>query len=253
MQRLSRDVGLVLLAVCCGLVVAFVPMNSIRALAAVLLVLVLPGAAFARALFGEEESRPERLLLTLGLSAPLVAIAALIIDTAGVPLDRRAWAIAAVVVVTACSAFAFTRRRPTTRAARASASPDAFDVIVILIAIEVIVGAVGLSLLPLKAPAGTPGYTALWLQPSRARSATAVVSSAQLEWATFRLVTATNGTVRTRRTFQLPPGGRRRFHVPVTGSASRVVAVLHRLDAKAPVQRVELLLPSRRATAGAVQ
>jgi hypothetical protein len=155
------------------------------------------------------------------------------------------------VVVTACSAFTFAQRRPTRRAARASASPHAFDVIVIFVAIEIAVGAVGLGVIPLKAPAATPGSTALWLQPSRARTATAVVSSAELERATFRLVVTTNVAVLTRRTFSLPPGDRRRFHIAVAGSASRVVAVLHRLGAKAPAQRVELALGSGRSTAGA--
>ncbi len=250
MQRLNRDVVLVLLAVCCGLVVVFGPIDAVRVPAAVMLVLVLPGVAFARTLFGEQQSWPERLVLALGLSAPLVAIAALVIDAAGAPLDRSVWAVAAVVVVTGCSAFSFAQRRPAGRAARASASPPTFDVIVILVAIEVVVGAVGLSLIPLKAPAATPGYTALWLQPSGGRTATAVVSSAELERATFRLVVATNGTVLTRRTFSLPPGGRRRFHMAVTGSGARVVAVLGRVGAKAKAQRVELMLGSGRATAG---
>jgi hypothetical protein len=240
MPQLRRSSTAVLLAACCGLVVAFVPSLPLRVIAGTTLLLVLPGFVFARALL-RGEKWPERLLVTLGGSAVIVALLALFLDMIRVPLERATWAAALGLLVAVGSIAAGGVRSEPDR----SAWPVVrrVDALFLAIAAAALTAALFIGTKPLRAPAATPGYAALWVEPQGARGAVAVVGSGTFQPGTFRLVVAVNGrVVASKPHIAISPGEEYRFPIPAPlRRGSRVTALLDRLGERpAARQRAEL-------------
>jgi hypothetical protein len=242
MQQLRRKPTTVLLAAGCGMVVAFVPSLPLRVIAGTTLVLVLPGFVFARALL-RGEKWPERLLVTLGGSAVIVALLALFLDAVRVPLERATWAAALTLLVAGGSVAAGRVRSEADR----SAWPVVrrVDALLVVVAAAALTAALAIGTKPLRAPAATPGYAALWVEPEGARDAVAVVASGKFHPATFRLVVSVDGrVVASKPHLAIGPGEEYRFPIPAPlRPGSRVTALLDRLgDPLHARQRAELTL-----------
>jgi hypothetical protein len=225
MQQLRRSSTAVLLAACCGFVVAFVPSLPLRVIAGTTLVLVLPGFVVARALL-RGEKWPERLLVTLGGSAVIVALLALFLDMIHVPLERAAWAAALGLLVAVGSVAAGGVRSEPDRSAWPVVRRS--DALFLAVAAAALTAALFVGTKPLRAPASTPGYAELWVEPEGARNAVAVVASGTFQRATFRLVVAVNGrVVASKPRIAISPGGEYRFPIPAPlRPGSRVTALL---------------------------
>jgi hypothetical protein len=233
MRRLSADVALPALAAACAAAVLVLPAGSItRGLAGVVLVAVLPGAAFARAVLPDPDRAPERLLVALGMSATIVALAAIALDVVGVPLERAVWAPVLVVLTAAASIASIVRRRDAPRRSFSLPRIGRTDAVNLVLASAVICVAVWLGTTPLRPPPGTPGYTALWMEPERAGLTAVVVSSAETRPTRYRLVLKVGaGVLGASAPFTLAPGQRFRADVQLPpGPDARVTTLLYRVN-----------------------
>src|SRR4029079_19654256 len=104
MPRHFRELAVSILAACCGAAVLVLHAGS-RALliAAIALVLILPGLAIERALLSLDERGPERLVVALGASAAIAVLGAIILDLIGLPLEADVWAPVLVTVTVVAS------------------------------------------------------------------------------------------------------------------------------------------------------
>lgn len=122
-QPLSVDLVLCCLAVALmALAVLALPGSPLRAVLVAPALLLVPGYLLLQALFPVRAERPRHLLLSLGVSPPLVALLAL--ATALVPGGFREGTILATVAAGSLmlAALAWTRRR--TRAAQKGRGPE---------------------------------------------------------------------------------------------------------------------------------
>ncbi len=233
MRRPSRELAVPVLAVlCCAAVIALPAGSPARLIAAIALVLILPGAAVGYALLGAAQRRPERLVVALGASAAIVTLAAIILDSAGVPLKAAVWAPVLVIVTLVASAVGYIRDLHLPRRGLRPARPRPADALLIAGSLALIAGALVLGTTPLSAPGGTPGYTALWIQADAGRGVTAIARSGQLHPARYQLSVRVDGrTVVASPSFRLTPGDAYRARVlPPLRSGARVTALLYRLD-----------------------
>jgi hypothetical protein len=114
--------------------------------------------------------------------------------------------------------------------------------------LALIAGALLLGTTPLRAPGGSAGSTALWIEANGARRAAAIARSGDLQTARYELsVTVDGRTVAAAPSFRLAPGEQHRVPVPPPLRAgARVGALLYRLDhgARRLSRRAELTLGS---------
>jgi hypothetical protein len=240
MQQLRRRSTTVLLAAGCGMV-AFVPGLPLRLAAGTTLLLVLPGFVFARGVLRGGEKWPERLLVTLGGSAVIVALVALFLDAVRVPLERATWAAALALLVAGGSVAAGRVRSEADR--HAWPVLRRVDVLLVVAAAAALTAALVVGTKPLRAPTTTPDYAALWVEPEGARGAVAVVASGKFHAATFRLVVAVDGrVVASNPHLAIGPGEEYRFPIPASlDPGSRVTALLDPLGERPDArQRAEL-------------
>jgi hypothetical protein len=243
MRRLFREPVLPVLAASCGVAVRVLPAGSpVRTIAAVVLVLVLPGAALGHAVLPRGERGPERMLVALGASTAVVALAAIALDVVGLPLKSAVWAPVLVILTLVGFAVGSLRDSRSKRRRLRPAPLRPADALLIGVSLALITGAVVLGTTPLRAPAGTPGSTALWIEANGPRHAVAVARSGQLQTARYKMsVTVDGRTVAASPSFSLAPGEQRRLPVPrPLRSGARVGALLYRLDQGAPRRRAVL-------------
>jgi uncharacterized membrane protein len=246
MQRLSRkDVALPLALGCC-LPLVLGPIEPLRVVAGVALVLAFPGFALMRALLGDRGQWPERLLVTLAATTVLVAVGGLFLDALGFALDRGTWAFLLVAFAAAGWTASIFRRRPRTRhTGAATLRPTLRDALLIAVSLSVFASALVLGSHPLKAPAATPGYTAMWLQSDTGRRVIVHVASNERRPTAYQVLVAVDGQVIAARSrLALSAGAEWRSSVPGTFRAgSHVTATLYRLDGRTRShQRAELTL-----------
>jgi hypothetical protein len=231
-----------LLALGCGAVVAFIPSPPLRVAAGMALVLVLPGLVVAGAVLRGRETWPERMLVTLGGSVGIVALVALFLDAFHVALTRTTWA-AVLALLVAGGSIVSSRRRPCGAERRVWPAVRWMDAALVAAAAAALAAALAIGTKPLRPPAATPGYAAVWIEPKAARHAVAVVESGELHPATFRLAVAVEGRiVASEPHVTVAPGEQYRLPVPTSlRPGSRVTALLERLGDPAHArQRAEL-------------
>jgi hypothetical protein len=237
MQRLFREPVLPVLAASCGAAVVVLPAGSpARLIAGIALVLVLPGAALGRAALPRRELSPEPMLVALGASAIVVALGASFLDVVDVPLKPTVWApVLAILTVVGSVVGSLRDLRPNRGGLRISPSTPT-DALMIGASLALIAGAVTLGTKPLRAPAGTPGSSALWIEANGTGHAAAIARSGELRSGQYELSVTVNGrTVAASPPFRLTPGEQHRVPAPSPLPAeARVGALLYRLDHGAP-------------------
>jgi len=257
MRLWFRELVLPVLAASCGAAILVLSAGSpARVIAGVALVLILPGAALGRAVLPRGERIPEHLLVALGASAVLVALGAIALDVVGIPLEPTVWAPVLVILTVVGSALGTLRagaaardrglRSKWTGLRLAPVRPT--EALMIGTSLALIAGALLLGTTPLRAPGGSAGSTALWIEANGARRAAAIARSGDLQTARYELsVTVDGRTVAAAPSFRLAPGEQHRVPVPPPLRAgARVGALLYRLDhgARRLSRRAELTLGS---------
>jgi uncharacterized membrane protein len=243
------------LAVLSAVVVTYVrDPTSVRALFAVLLLLVLPGYSVTALIFARHAVDWERhLLLAIALSISVSIVVALILNLTPLGLDAHTWA-AALSAISCCACVVAAARRwddvlPIIRRPRFALR----DVVFFLVAALVLGYAVFLGRTPLSAK-NVQGYTALWLVPGHAKTTTSVrvgVISGELHPASYRLIVRFGKRVAFKHTVsKLMPGQQftatvRLHSVPVRRTP--VVALLYRQGRPHSVYRWARLWPVQRA------
>jgi hypothetical protein len=235
------------LASLCGIAIVLLSSGSpVRLVAGFALILLLPGVALARAVLPSRERAPELVGVALAASIIVVTLLALGLDVVGVPLKPAAWA-SVLVILTAigCAVTVLREIRPEAAAFRLPL-PRPADALLFGASLAVLAGAVVLGTMPLEAPAGTPGSTAVWIERDGARGATAVARSGNPHTGRYRLsVTVDGQTVAKSPRFRLVPGEEYRLPIPLQlNPGAHVRAQLYGLDRRGPHQprRVELTL-----------
>jgi hypothetical protein len=212
---------------------ADVSSGALRVIAGILLVLVLPGYALGRALFPRRSpGGPERILISLALSAAVAVLGAPLMGSTPLSLTRHTWPALLCVVTLAGCLLAWRAGRDAPIRVVGWTLPRARDVALLATAIAVASGAIALARTPLDAPDGVSGYTELWMVP-RGDKLELGVGSAELEPRTYRLeVTADGRSVRRWKAIRLEPGDRWVTTLPaaIGGAPKSVDAYLYRLD-----------------------
>ena len=243
MSRQLNDLTVVMVsAVVCAVLTQLAPaLPLIRLLCALPLVLFLPGYAMSAAILPRRFfGPPERLLLNLGLSLIVVALAGLVLYWLGWPLQTGTWAIVLSGFTVCASAIAWWRRR------RSHSVDDPLpklhfnlsrrDGLLLGLAVLVAVVAIGLARMPTP-PKGVAGYTLLWMIPAgdgNANDYRLGVNSMEFSAASYRLQVMLDGQViREWPELQLAPG--ESWETPIALQADRVgagslEATLYRLD-----------------------
>jgi hypothetical protein len=236
-RRPFRELIFPAIAASCGLAVCVLSAGSpVRLIAAVALVLVLPGAGFGRAVLPRGERWPEHMLVALGASAAIVALAAIVLDVVGLPLKSTVWAPVLATLTVVGFGVGSLRDSPSPRRRLRLIPVRPVDALMIGASLALIAGAMVLGTTPLRAPAGTPGSTALWIEADGPRRAVAVARSGELQTARYAMsVTVDGRRVAASPSFSLAPGEERRLPVPQPlRPGARVGVLLYRLDQGAP-------------------
>jgi len=244
--KLKRDADLVatgLLAAGGALVIEHAPYAYVRLAFALPLLFVLPGYAIVQALFaGRPRSLSQLSLLTLGLSLSVSILTALVLSLATNGLRAGSWLIVVVVIVLGACWIAL-RRRQTLEPETSSMETRPLvpvqlrvrwrDVILLVLAAIVIVGALVFARTPLPAK-NVQGYTALSIgQASTGTPPTVRVSvtSQELQTRLFRVEVTSDTNVTYAKRIQLVPGQRWsatiRVPSPPRGREVRVEAALY--------------------------
>jgi hypothetical protein len=252
--RPRLDLLLAAAAVVCGIVCVLAPDTAwIRAPFAVVLLLVLPGVAAARALLPRCEDPALLVALTVGLSLATGVVGGVEIAAFGA-LSTVAW-VSLAVGLTICGAMVALRRRPSRPAPRAgddrpsarhSAARRIGTLSAAAAALVMIGVAVGLARTPLPVP-DDRGYTVLSVSPAAGRENAVTVSASSHEARTrrFQLVTQVSGRPRERRTVSIAPGGRVDVvvGVPVAPAGEVTAALVEVGPPRRVYRRVRMALP----------
>lgn len=234
MRRLCADTALPMLAGACGVMAIVLPGGSApRGLAGILLVSVLPGTAFARALLPGRGHAPERALVGLGISVAVVALAAVALYGLGLPLEPAVWVPVLLLVTAAGSVVSMFRRRPATmRRPRGRW----WEALLLVLAAAVVFATVWLGTTPLPPPSRTPGYTAVWMAARSNGRAVVVATSAEMTATSYRLeVRAPGRVLDVSPTFTLRPGQRYREVIRLRDAGPRwATALLYRVERGTP-------------------
>jgi hypothetical protein len=235
---LRRNADLVrtaLLSLGCGLVVEIVHSSAIRLIAAILLLLILPGYSLCAAIFARHRlGLPFVVLLSLGLSLSSVALGSILVDQMPFGLRSRSWTLFTLLLVCAACAVAAGRRATSQSLVSLPRTRIRLqDVVLFLAAALIAAGAVGFGRTPLPANK-VQGYTALWLLPPKSRSGAALrvgVQSGELQEETYRLVVRQGPhLLYIRRSLTLRPGDSWTAPIAMSSApADRPVAVTARL------------------------
>jgi uncharacterized membrane protein len=256
--RQHRDLELTAAAaVLCAVVAVAVPVEAISILAAVPLVLLLPGYAVTAAAFGSRRlPGPQLLVLSLGTSLSVLVLGSLLLNYMPGGVREASWApLLVILIVAACEAAARRREGPSEwtgplpRLPRLSGS----DRLLALGAGVAVLAALLLAWTVLPAKHAL-GYTQIWMLPTvsqdRPVMRIGVVSQEQdpmsyeivLESAQSRSVVL-SGMV-------LKPGDSRVINVPIvpskaTAPGKKLNAYLYRSDRlQVPYRRVTAYVPS---------
>jgi hypothetical protein len=233
-----------------GVLVGDLGPAALRVTAGLLLLLVLPGYALGRALFGERSlGGPERVLVSLALSTAVAIFDTLLVNASSLALTRHTWAatLGGVTIVGCLIASIGADVKP--RMGRLTL-PRVRDIALLAAAIAITSGAIALGRTPLDAPDGVTGYTELWLTPRDGRFELGVASE-ELGPATYRLILVADGrVVRQWSRIGLNTGGRWVKELPagVGRSTGSLNAYLYKLDHPKTVYRRVRVSPGASAS-----
>lgn len=180
---------LIIAATCACLAGALLGPEQLRVPLALVLLTVLPGAAFAELLLGRSrDSGAERWLVTLALSFATLIVGGLILDgTVGITKESVVGLAVGVSIVVAIAALVVNRLSPGEslgpRGPRTRVS--ILDGVIFAAAAALVVVAIAYARTPLPAR-GVQGYTVLWITPNDT-SLTLGVKSQELEPMQYRL------------------------------------------------------------------
>ena len=225
-----------LAAVACALVVALVPWEIVRLVAALPLALFLPGYAVIAAAFGPHDlALPQRVTLSVATSLMVLALGAFVLNVFPFGLETASWAVLLpLVVIAACRGAAIRREPPAQGKRRAPAlpRPAAGGIALGVVALVIAVAALAIAQKPLPAD-DAAGFTALWMLPtdsSEEAVAVGVVSNRQNP-ASYRLKVSLGKDQSKSFRVRLDPGEERVYEVDVPPRASgrtHVVSSLYR-------------------------
>ena len=249
-MRAIGNAGIAALAIAAAVACNLGAPVPVQILAALLLTLVLPGLAVARALLPGERGA-ELVLLSLSLSISIAVLVGLILHFTPNGLTRGSWAVAlgAISVLGAMVALARRPDRPEAPAdERVPFRIPLLSVALLALAFVVTTAAMIQARTPLPAR-GVEGYTALWLVSNGARSRVARVGvqSSEVKATRYRLDVLAGRTRLASYRFELGSGERRtatlRFRPEWKGT---VHARLYRTSAPGKTyRRVRLLVDTR--------
>ena len=249
-MRNHKDLRLVLAAAAlCAVLAVFLPVDVLRLVFALPLVLFLPGYALAAAIFARERlEAPKMALLAAGLSLTVLPLGALVVNYAPGGIGAGSWAILLVLVVlAACRAAALRRPRARdTALAMPKLALGRARAAIFGLAALVAVAAMVLAFVPLSAK-NAIGYTALWIKPSGHTAASIGVRSDEQQGGDYRLdIRIGSSSSPIVRRFSLDPGQSRIVRVDGgAGAAGRPVsAVLFRSGHPAAYRRVATWIPA---------
>jgi hypothetical protein len=235
-----------------GAAAALIPAlpGGVRAVLVLPLVLLLPGYALSRAVFGRRSGAGERLVFALAMSVAVVALGGLVLNALPVLLTARSWTAFLVAVTLAAGLVAIVTRRVPTRTRTKGNGPPRVryfpGALFTVAALAIFAGALVLARTPL--PARTiEGYSVLWALPDTAspRHVRVAVECKELDLTNYRLEIRSGDTLEVR-TFSLEAGQRWRAILPVEGTGDELAtfqAILYRRGEPIPYRRVNLLLP----------
>ena len=244
-MKLKRNADLIATAALAGggaLVIEHAPYAHVRLAFALLLLFVLPGYGITKALFAERRQSLSHLcLLSIGLSLSVSILTALVLSLATNGLQTGSWLTVIVATVLGACWVAFRRRqslepesRSRTAPHRKSARVRARDVMLLVIASVIIVGAVAFARTPLPAK-NVQGYTALSIIQGSAASPPTVrvsIASEELQAQLYRIELRTETKVTYVNRIGLVPGQKWsatvRVPSPPPGQQSLVEAALYR-------------------------
>jgi hypothetical protein len=220
----------VLVAAVAALVTLEAEPVALRTIAALPLLLFLPGYAVTSALFAPRRlDWARRILLALALSFAATILGALVLDLTSYGIRAESVAILLLAVTVAGAAVGAARggvERPELTLPRVRR----VHVALIGVAVLAVAAAVALAKTPLPAK-NAVGYTALWLHPVAGRAQPAVrvgVESAELEPRRYRLRIWVGPERALERSFRLEPGA----------SWTRIVPVARTLRSDETIQAV---------------
>jgi uncharacterized membrane protein len=228
-------------------ILASIDAGWVRTLAA-LIMLFLPGYALRAAFFPRRRlDSGEQLLISLGSSVIVTILTGLAIYMIGWVMDASTWATSLAVITLAACGVAALRRRVRTEEVVSSTPPLRLgwgQVVLVVLAFALVLGALNLANTPLTNPANLQGYTELWILPV-AQNTTQYVHvgliSNQFSVADYRLQILVNQKpVYVLADIQLLPGQRwdALYTVPAsTTGSSQVSAMLYKLDQPQAVYR----------------
>jgi uncharacterized membrane protein len=250
-MRGQKDLRLVLAAAAlCAVLAAVLPVDVLRLVFALPLVLYLPGYALAAAIFARERiEAPKMALLAAGLSLTVLPLGALLINYAPGGIGVGSWATLLFLVVLGACRAAAVRRPPARNPALAlpKLGIGGARAAVLGLAALATVGALVLAFVPLSAKHAI-GYTELWIKPSGHTAASIGVRSDEQKAGDYRLeVRIGSAPTPIVRRFSLDPGESRIVRVDGGADAGgrRVSADLFRSGHPAsPYRRVATWIPA---------
>jgi hypothetical protein len=210
-----------------------------------LLLGVLPGVALADALFGPGGDLAERLLAVVGGSLATVVLGGLFLDVT-VGITRTSFAVfLATVTIAATATGALLPRQADAQGPRPRIRISLPEMIAIVVAIALTVGAVAYARKPLHAR-GVDGYTILWIHPDGTRRVEVAVVSQELRTNRYLMVAVVSGTSVALQKWQLTldPGGRWHAFVgqPTRGGVVQARLYIRRGGGWHPYRHVSLVL-----------
>lgn len=235
-----RAVAVPVAAAACGVAVIVLSTDSPgRVIAGLVLVLVLPGAVLERAVLPRGEPGPERIMVALGTSAIVVALAAIAVDVVRLPLEATVWALVLVTLTGVAATVAYLRGFPERGTTQRLPRVRPTEALLVALSLALIGGALMLGATPLRPPRGTPGSTALWIQANGQRGAAAMARSDEMQRTRYELAVTVDGRkVGASPTFSLDPG--QQYRAPVLSAlkpGARVEALLYRVDGRPRLYR----------------
>jgi uncharacterized membrane protein len=229
-QRLLTPILLGAATLACGALVWLTPAGSPeRVLGALLLGLVLPGAALSRLLAWEDRyRRVGRLLLVPALSLAVVIVDSIILYLVGVRLDAHAWTISVAGVTLMAAAIDPLRAIPPPRLHHSRPQTRRLLSLAGAGLAILLTGAVLLTIKGVRAQASADHFTQLWLLPGARDERTATIGVFNHEGArrSYQLELTVNDRLQSLWTVQLRPGGHWTTPVQLPPQAGLVQATL---------------------------
>jgi uncharacterized membrane protein len=230
----------ILAVACAAITVMLTAVPVVRMVAALPLVLFLPGYAITVACLPRRSlDRVARLLVSLGLSVAITILLSLILYWLRISLQTMTWAIALATVTLIACGIAWRRQLLVTE--ERSETSFSFDLSrrdVILLGLAVVIGGIAIGLARLPAPIdNVTGYTSLWLIPARDGQVASYeigITSQEFETVTYRLQVMADGrVVQEWPELKLAPGETWTSSIALPAdrvNTGSIEAVLYRLD-----------------------